>query len=361
MQNKNTLLAIALLGSFGAASAQSNVTVYGTLDLSVRHLSNATLGNSRLGVDSGISQGSRLGFRGKEELGGGMDAHFVLEQGFLADSGAQVDVNSLFNRQAYVGVGGGWGALNLGRQYSIGFKAMLPYQSFGGAYPGQVPFSALSPGSPIAGCIPLTGSACTRYVNDIQYNGAFGGWRVGAEYVAGEQAGSAVNGSSRAVALQYTQGPLSAGVAYTLEKTVPVAAAGATPAIPGGLDKTFAAAGASYDGGAWRVMGSYMRNSSAASKLDTVITVKQIGATYLPVSLWSFTGAYYLVQTDRPGPGKEQLNFFMVEARYNLSKRTSLYTTIDSSAWSKGGQFVSTATTPGRTQRGLTLGITHNF
>jgi len=79
---KKSFLALALMSAFsGAAFAQSSVTIYGLVDVGVQGLSN---GNGKQAkVESGQESGSRLGFKGTEDLGGGLKANFVLEQGIL--------------------------------------------------------------------------------------------------------------------------------------------------------------------------------------------------------------------------------------------------------------------------------------
>ncbi|MBK7685504.1 MAG: porin [Rhodocyclaceae bacterium] len=81
MQKKIIALAIAGLAS-SAAFAQTNVTVYGKIDMSYEH-SSGTGGSKTTGINSGGHDGSRLGFRGEEALGGGMKAIFGLEYGSL--------------------------------------------------------------------------------------------------------------------------------------------------------------------------------------------------------------------------------------------------------------------------------------
>src|SRR5688500_13267011 len=97
---KKSLLALAVLGAFaGAASAQTNVTIYGVADVGIaRTDSDAPGSNATWGLNSGIQSGSRLGFRGTEDLGGGLSAIFQLENGFNIDTGGLATANTLFNR-----------------------------------------------------------------------------------------------------------------------------------------------------------------------------------------------------------------------------------------------------------------------
>ena len=95
---KKSLLALAVLGAFaGAAQAQSSVTIYGIVDTGITYTSKvgsvagtpaATATGSRFGLNSDILQGSRIGFKGVEDLGGGLSAVFNLETGFQNDTGA---------------------------------------------------------------------------------------------------------------------------------------------------------------------------------------------------------------------------------------------------------------------------------
>src|SRR5687768_3851499 len=91
---KKSLLALAVLGAFaGAASAQSSVTIYGSVDMAVMKSNGGTAGNN--GNPNGTtkawtlnqSNGSRLGFRGNEDLGGGLSAQFQIEHRFTPDDG----------------------------------------------------------------------------------------------------------------------------------------------------------------------------------------------------------------------------------------------------------------------------------
>src|SRR6185312_3429968 len=85
---KKSLLALAVLTAItGAASAQSSVTLYGKVDLGLVLDSGNNAGKS-VRVSSGVTGGSRIGFKGVEDLGGGMKAAFQLETGYCADSNA---------------------------------------------------------------------------------------------------------------------------------------------------------------------------------------------------------------------------------------------------------------------------------
>ncbi|MDE2076864.1 MAG: porin, partial [Burkholderiales bacterium] len=109
---KKTLLALAALAATSAAFAQSSVTLYGLVDVSVEKVKTDHQVNK---VSSGNLAISRLGVKGSEDLGGGMKANFVLESEVKADTGS-ADTSRFFKRGAWVGLQGGAGELRLGRQ-----------------------------------------------------------------------------------------------------------------------------------------------------------------------------------------------------------------------------------------------------
>ncbi len=131
---KKTLMSLAILAASGAAYAQSNVTIYGIVDagfVSEHGGKNGTVNK----VSSGVANASRLGFKGTEDLGGGLSAVFTLESGFKVDTGEQDNTNNqLFNRQAFVGLSSkSAGTLTLGRQYTPWYNTLAqvgdPFQA----------------------------------------------------------------------------------------------------------------------------------------------------------------------------------------------------------------------------------------
>lgn len=137
--NVKNVVALAVLTVSGASFAQSSVTMFGLLDMgyNVKEWKDAGTTHSKsAGVQDGAVAGSRFGFRGVEDLGGGLKADFVIEQGLsgtsqnltnvrTSNSGHQVDgitgsgrsLTSL-NRQTYIGLSGGFGMTRIGYQYT---------------------------------------------------------------------------------------------------------------------------------------------------------------------------------------------------------------------------------------------------
>ncbi|HEX7647654.1 MAG TPA: porin, partial [Noviherbaspirillum sp.] len=128
---KNSLHLFTLLTVVaGGAAAQTAVSVYGLMDLGVVAESGGP-GGSLLKLTSGISAGSRIGFRGTEDLGDGLKAKFVIESGIAADTGGVTQGGLVYGRQAFVGLDGHFGSLTAGRQYAPHFLAIDDIDPFG--------------------------------------------------------------------------------------------------------------------------------------------------------------------------------------------------------------------------------------
>ncbi|MGF6367994.1 putative porin [Paraburkholderia sp. RAU6.4a] len=141
--NDKIILALACTASVAVAHAQSGVTLYGLIDNGLNYQSNA--GGKRLyNMSAGELNGSRWGLRGTEDLGGGLAAICVLENGFDENTGKLGQAGLQFGRQAYVGVVSGVGAVTLGRQYDSIVDYVNPFaaaNTWGGtflAHPGDV-------------------------------------------------------------------------------------------------------------------------------------------------------------------------------------------------------------------------------
>src|SRR3990167_6828532 len=115
---KKSLLVLAVLGAIsGVASAQTNVTIFGVVDGGLVVDRGGPAGSvTKLGT--GVWSSNRLGFKGSEDLGGGLSAIFHLENGFNLDTGTLGQGGLLFGRQAWAGLKGGFGAVTFGRQYT---------------------------------------------------------------------------------------------------------------------------------------------------------------------------------------------------------------------------------------------------
>lgn len=115
---KKCMIATALLAvGCGTACAQTNVVFYGVLDLGISVDGGGLAASAnQVRVTSGMATQSRWGFRGSEDLGGGLAAFFVLEGGIHADTGTSTQNNTIFGRNTAVGLRGNFGAISIGVQ-----------------------------------------------------------------------------------------------------------------------------------------------------------------------------------------------------------------------------------------------------
>src|SRR5471032_3047370 len=161
-KNACSLAAMAVFAAAaGGAQAQSNVSFYGLLDVGIDNISNASPSKSNLSrVTSGGMNTSRWGFRGSEDLGGGLKAVFNLEGGILMDTGAQDGV--LFKRQATVGLEGAFGRVVIGRSFTSVYDTVIAYDPMGFA-----PYYSWATSGPATG--PSKYGFTTQYDNIIKY------------------------------------------------------------------------------------------------------------------------------------------------------------------------------------------------
>ena len=116
-----------LLGISASSFAQSSVTLYGIIDTGIELVTHANAAGDSVVRMPGITGEfpSRWGIRGKEGLGGGLSAVFILESGFNTKAGTLNQGGRLFGRQAFVGLESPYGTLTFGRQYTMTYWAIL--------------------------------------------------------------------------------------------------------------------------------------------------------------------------------------------------------------------------------------------
>ena len=126
---KRLILAAAMASTVvvSVANAQSNVQLYGLLDTGVEYLTHATpQGGTLVRVPTNTATlPSRWGMRGTEDLGNGLQALWTLESGFALNNGTSAQGGRLFGRQSFVGLGGKWGTITIGRQYGMTYLSLL--------------------------------------------------------------------------------------------------------------------------------------------------------------------------------------------------------------------------------------------
>ncbi len=211
---KRNLLALAALCAVaGTASAQSSVTIYGLLDMAVTKGNGGTAPNaggngSSTAYQMKQSTSSRLGFRGSEDMGGGLSAQFQIEHRFTPDDG--VAATPFWNAVSTVQLtSAAVGSVYLGRDYGPEFWPALKVEPFVWAGVGQVSTPQYAGYS-----TALNGASFIRTSNTAGFKTrSFGGLKVQAAVSLGEGAA----GAGRVVGgnVEYAGGPIYAGLGYS--------------------------------------------------------------------------------------------------------------------------------------------------
>lgn len=314
---KKSMLALAVLGAFAsAASAQSSVTLSGRVDAGIQRIGGAwAMGGSQSGYNA-------LTFSGKEDLGGGMNAFFTLNHRFNIQSGTNnpggnAADNNQFYRNAFVGLGGGFGDVRLGR-------ILMPLQDMNGGYD---PFDTGYVASTHTGGVGAT----VRANSAIYYRSPnLGGLFVHAAIAAGDgqSVPVATSQSERPIgfAVGYNAGPLRFGVAYDKNR----------------LDLKTIGLYAGFNAGFANFMGQYEKGDTSAT---TDVGRWSIGAK-VPMGAVTFK-AGFTKWSD------EDVKKLGVGLQYDLSKRTNLYSNVGKVSGNGASATAKKAT--------FDLGVTHAF
>jgi predicted porin len=381
---KKLVIAAAVLGAFaGTAQAQSSVTLFGVVDTNITHI---TAGGNPEGArtfmdNSGINS-SRLGFRGTEDLGGGLKAGFWLEAGINTNDGAG-STTSTGNGATYPGTatgGGGltfnrrstvsllsdrWGELRIGRDYVPTFWNSANTDPFG--YNGI---------AEVASFLIVTqgamGATAVRASNGVSYltPNTLGGFFLQATYALGNnptglrsETGQDVsdNGDYAGVNVGYQNGPLYAGIATAYLSMQPTTSASQTELGAGGVHTTNLAV--SYDFGFVKPDFFYQESSVDAYPEQYGTDIYSVGASVplgqgeLRLNYAHANGQDYL--------SGSHANMFGVGYVYNLSKRTAMYAIAARINNSGGYAFSLNAYGPGpvagESVSGVSLGVRTSF
>lgn len=304
------LAAALALAAFGA-QAQSQVKVYGLVDLSIGSSQEVGVGKPvKSTLDSGKMTTSYYGLSGSEDLGGGLSGLFKLESFLRADTGEQgrFTNDAQFSRTASVGLSHkDYGTLTLGRNTTALFLSTLSFNAFGDSF-GYSPSIRHYFGS---GQNAVTGD--TGWSDSVAYaSPSWNGWRFGAASAAKEaNASTASNGGNWSVNLAYASGPLAAAlVVQDVEKD-----GSATVA-----DTRTTQLNASYDFGVAKLFAQYATVENRSSGIDSDLSGLGVRVPAGPGALIAQWGQ------NSPDSGAER-NTYSVGYLYPLSKRTELYAT----------------------------------
>ena len=349
---KKSLIALAVLAASGAAMAQSSVTLFGVVDATYAYGSGSVSNKSQL-TNSGYNS-SRLGFRGVEDLGGGMSASFWLEAGVNNDngSGGTTSTNNqgasgvtgggglTFNRRSTVSLNGGFGEVRLGRDYTPQFWNLTVFDPFGTNGVGTTQTLNSSLGGPTT----------VRASNSIGYflPGNLGGFYGQAQYYMGENLSNAANkkdGNGLALRAGYANGPINVALAFSDTKFL----SGNIKAVN---------LGGQYDLGVAKIMAHYNQDDVKGGAEGKGFLIGGL----VPVGAGEIRLAYSTYKIDTVGADPRS-NKIALGYVHNLSKRTALYATY-AHVSNKNGAAQSlngSVTAAGDNSNGYDFGIRHSF
>lgn len=363
---KKSLVALAALAAAGAASAQSSVTLFGIVDAGISYYENEGYnGNkaSRTDLSNSGYNSSRIGFRGTEDLGGGLAASFWLEAALGNDVGTagagslSTASSQLFNRRSTVSLSGRFGEVRLGRDYVPTFWNDTVFDPFGTNGVGTNAVSTAQAGTLLNQAFGLANNSnYVRANNTVGYflpanlGGFYGQVMYGLpERVEYDPAGTtpattALSFDGRYVGgrFGYANGPLDVAVAYG-ENVI-------TRNFQGGgrAETKVGNIGASWDFGFLKLMGEYNQTDVNSDVVTPVAITTPFGALAAgsPVNIDASSKGYLIGATVPVGPGLIRVSYsytdydlgnnaandpeaqkFAIGYVHNLSKRTALYAT----------------------------------
>ena len=344
---KQCLCALAAITAAPLALAQGSVTAYGLIDAATRHATNTDANRAaRTTMEDGIMTGSRLGFRGREDLGGGMAAMFTLESGFdpstglslqgtaAGDYGQATAPTRFWGREVHVGLRGLWGGVTLGRQYTVAHVLAARFQAQGN--PNSTAHSLFS------------SHHIARQDNVLRFDARAGDVELLASATLGEQTGSSSANGAWALGAGYTRGPVSLGAYFQSMKN-----------LAGTETRRVAGAGGNLKlGQSWALYGGLMqRDDDVGPQKNRAWT---LGANWQVLPLLQLNAQHY--RDDQRGSaaleGARTVDWLM--ATYRLSQRSDVYGVLDRNKVSGGYARPAFMGVKG-TQNGVVLGLRHRF
>jgi predicted porin len=340
---KKSLIALAVMAFAGAASAQSSVTLFGIVDAAVSHY-RVDDGGHFTGLTNSGYNSSRLGFRGTEDLGGGMSASFWLEGSLSNDDGTPGGF--MFQRRSTVSLASGWGELRLGRDYTPTFWNLTVFDPFGTNGVGTN--------------ITLTAKGATgvdpKSVRSSNMVGYFlppnlGGFYGQINYAFDEKVGDDDTGRYMGARFGYGSGPWNVALAYGRTD--------GDPTLTVAPDVRAWNIGGSWDFGMAKLMGMYDNTKFEGAAGDASLKSWLVGAL-VPVGAGEIRVAYSRAKIEDDARASQ----WAVGYVHNLSKRTALYATY---AHISNNEFSDLTVGSGvtgvadRNSSGFDIGIRHSF
>jgi predicted porin len=364
--NKKIIAGAVLSVLSGAVFAQSSVTIYGLIDAAVVVERNGQFngGKTLTKLDGGVNGGSRIGFKGVEDLGGGLSAIFTVESGFTGDNGVAGQGGLTFGRQTFVGLTGGFGTVKAGRFYTVVDNVLGAIDPFGNSTAGRSPNLVGAAGNANGG------DYVPRFNNLVQYSTAnFSGFSADVQYGFGEQAGDSAKGRNWGLALNYVNGPLTLRAAHQRSNNAAIGltsqagvALGANAASFADHNAKHTIFGGTYDLGVAKLHALYVLNKRTSNTATTELKSNDalIGATF-PFGAHKVLVSYINKKdkTDNQNDSAQQLG---VGYSYDLSKRTSFYAAYAAIKNKNNAKYtVGNSSNAGTGSQALNVGLRHAF
>ena len=355
---KKSLIALAVLAAAGAASAQSSVTIFGIVDATLQFGRGTVSDMTRLG--SGGLSTSRIGFRGTEDLGGGMSASFWLEAQFFADTGLGDSTNSnnqttgtsnatagtqglTFNRRSTVSLAGRWGEVRLGRDYIPPYENTIRFDPFSVIGVGGTLLHQIGSSNAVGGPVAQRSSNGVTYFLPRNLGGFYGS----VQYHMGEnsQNGAATENDGRGMGIRlgYAGGPVDVAI-------------GTHRADYAAGDTRRTNLAGQWDFGVARAMFQIER-----ARNGTLDGKGWMVGSRIPVGAGEIRAAYSVYETDLAGtPESKKL---AIGYTHKLSKRTAVYTTYARLKNNAAARVAlnGSSTGLGSSSSGLDIGLRHSF
>jgi predicted porin len=331
-----TLAAAALLAIAAPAMAQSSVTLFGVIDLAARSVDN---GASQKQLATNGLNSSRLGFRGTEDLGGGLKANFWIEGSIDADTGNAT--GQTWQRRSTIGLQGGFGEVRFGRQKNptgLNWEQLDPFGDTGMGSSSRLQQST--------GLIPAGGAynSFSRSSNSISYDSPAGAGFFGAVLVAAGE--GALGNKYIGGRVGYRAGPLLALVAY------------GTTEVTNSIDAKMINFGATYDFKVVKLFGMYSTTDVGAADQKNMLF--GISAPVGPVTM----RASYQKMEGGGSIGNRSAQHATVGGDYALSRRTAVYANYSKISNRGPAAFTVATGSPLRAGTGSTgyeVGVRHSF
>ena len=364
---KKSLIALAALGAFaGAASAQSSVTLFGIVDVGARAVKNDGVGTVKSLTSNGLAT-SRLGLRGVEDLGGGLNAGFWLEGELAPDVGGMGTSGTngkFFNRRSTVSLFGKFGEVRLGRDYVPTFSNLAAFDAYGAVGIGNIlNLITTSNTANSAGNLGSTAGTVVRADNAISYFLPAGmGGVYGTVMAAAGEGTTATNGNNRFIGgrVGFANGPFDVAAAY-----------GKTQ-VPGSSDLKLWNVGGSLNFGIAKVMALYHRGEfTPGGQAQREQRVWSVGGS-VPIGAGEIRATYARSDISGGGPvglrGQDDARQYAIGYVHNLSKRTAIYADIgkldnrgNSALTIPGGTTNAAFIAGGRDSKAAGIGVRHSF